>query len=89
MIIHVVGNPDINGLKRALDRIVLLMIEQEATEVRNLYLSAEIWSEDSQVLCIGEGGRPYPLYIEQNHGSEHWEATGHRKPQANKRSAVT
>jgi len=80
MIIHVVGNPDITGLKRALDRFLLLMVEQDVTEVRNLYISAEVRRGDAQVACVDEAGRPHPVYIERYPNSHYWEASANVAP---------
>lgn len=80
MIIQVVGNTDINGLSRALDRFLLFLIEEDVQEVRNFFISADLWNGSERLEAIGDNGRPYPINLEPYPDRRSWEAVGDVQP---------
>lgn len=80
MIIHVVGDVDATGIKRALDRFLLLMVEVGADHLRNFSINTEMWSGDRQVDCVDASGRRYPVYLERYPGGQYWDAGGEKEP---------
>ena len=76
MIIQMHSPLHTTDLKRALDQLLLLLVEQDVSVVSDVYVNMTMWSGDKQVEFVDKGGQPVPLRVEPYPDRRYWMTTG-------------
>lgn len=76
MIINVADCKSITSLKRAFDQLLLFLIEQDATEVRGMYIATDIWRGCERLQFVNPDGQQMPINIDRYPDGQTWLASG-------------